>query len=350
MATTPINDRIPIWDTDHLASTEVPQAGEPYFDTKLSAWVLSRYSDVAAALSSPNLAAVGLKRDRKHTDEDEIARLKVRAETQAAISTEKLRLWEKETQRAANARVLVLTTDRPVDLLEEYAAPVCLILAALATNPDPYDAQRLSKLAEVVSDSAAEPFDVERKAKAKIANAELRPCFHSGPETLRDSGFVALSHTIVRLLGNMWFSLLQHPQQWSLLHREPSLVPRAVEELLRYAGFPRVLFRRAQVDTTLGNTQISAGDYLVLRIIAANRDPLRFADPNELDVTRRDVTQLMLGAGMHACVGAPLIRLAAVATTLSLVERFESVELAKTVEWRGGSGFVFPYSLRVHLR
>jgi len=191
MATTPINDRIPIWDTDHLASTEVPQAGEPYFDTKLSAWVLSRYSDVAAALSSPNLAAVGLKRDRKHTDEDEIARLKVRAETQAAISTEKLRLWEKETQRAANARVLVLTTDRPVDLLEEYAAPVCLILAALATNPDPYDAQRLSKLAEVVSDSAAEPFDVERKAKAKIANAELRPCFHSGPETLRDSGFVA---------------------------------------------------------------------------------------------------------------------------------------------------------------
>ena len=350
MATKPISDLIPIWDTDHLASDEPPQATEPYFDTKLNSWILSRYSDVAAALSSPNFAVVGLKRDRKHTDDDEVTRLKMRAETQAAISTEKLHLWEKETRQAARARAFSLATDRPVDLLEEYAAPVCLALAVLATNANSHDAQHLSELAEVVSASAAEPFDAECKAKAKLANAALRPCFHSGPEPLRDSGFVALSHTIVHLLGNMWFSLLQYPQQWRRLHHEPALVPRAVEELLRYAGFPRVLFRRAEVDTTLGNAQINAGDHIVLRIVAANRDPLRFANPNELDVTRRDVTQLMLGAGMHACVGAPLIRLAAVATTLSLVERFERVDLAETVEWRGGSGFVSPSALRVHLQ
>src|SRR5882762_10360772 len=154
MATESISDLIPIWDTDHLASVEPPQATEPYFDTKLNSWILSRYSDVAAALSSPNFAVVGLKRDRKHTSDDEITRLKMRAETQAAISTEKLRLWEKETRQDAKARALDLATDRSVDLLEEYAAPVCLTLAVLVTNANPHDAQRLSKLAEVVSTSA----------------------------------------------------------------------------------------------------------------------------------------------------------------------------------------------------
>jgi len=79
---------------------------------------------------------------------------------------------------------------------------------------------------------------------------------------------------------------------------------QAVEELLRHAGLVRVLFRRATEDVTLNGTLIRKGDRVILRIIAANRDPNHFFDANEIYVTRRSTGHFALGAGSHSCVGA----------------------------------------------
>jgi hypothetical protein len=152
-----------------------------------------------------------------------------------------------------------------------------------------------------------------------------------------------------RLLANAWFALLQHPQQWSILHHEPGLMEQAIEELLRYAGLPRVLFRSATEDLTLNGRLIRKGERIILRIIAANRDPEHFSNPDRVDVTHGGIGQLTLGAGPHSCVGASLVRMAAVTISRPLLERFARVNLVGSVEWHGGSGFRSPASLVVSL-
>src|ERR1700691_4483046 len=126
-------------------------------------------------------------------------------------------------------------------------------------------AEGLCEMARRVSASAAEPYDPAVRLSAKSANADLRGCFHSGPETLRDSGFVALSQTLPCLLGNAWFALMQHPQQWSLLHQQPELTEQAIEELLRYAGLVRTLSRTAAADIDLNGSFIRKGERIILR-------------------------------------------------------------------------------------
>ena len=152
-----------------------------------------------------------------------------------------------------------------------------------------------------------------------------------------------------RLLTNAWFALLRHPQQWSMLHDEPGLTEQAIEELFRYAGLPRILFRKATEDMDLNGFRIRAGERIVLRIIAANRDPERFANPDRVDLMRGGTGQLTLGAGPHSCIGASLIRMAAVTISRPLLERFVRVKLCEPVQWQGGSGFRSPTSLVVSL-
>jgi hypothetical protein len=242
-----------------------------------------------------------------------------------------------------------LSTAEPVDLMDAYARPLCLSLAAMVTGISRDQATRLSEKAQRVSAVAAEPYDPALRAGARAANSELRTCFHSGPETLRDSGFVALSQTLPCLLGNAWFALIQHPHQWSLLHRQPGLTEQAIDELLRYSGLARTLTRTATADIDLNGSSIRSGDQIILRIIAGNRDPERFSHPHRVDVTRLDAGHFTLGAGPHSCVAAGLIRLAATTMTRPLLQRFAPPIPARPIDWRGGSGFRFPGSLWVNL-
>jgi cytochrome P450 len=210
-------------------------------------------------------------------------------------------------------------------------------------------AERIYDQAQQVSAAAAEPFDPDLRDRAKAAGCSLRSVFDSGPEPLRDSGFVALSQTMPCILGNAWFALLQFPQQWTLLHQQPQLMEQGIDELLRYAGPVRILARRAIEDIDLNGAVIRRGERIILRIVAANRDSTRFSCPDELDVTRSNTGHFTLGAGGHACVAAGLIRMAAAAITDPLIRRFGSISSVSPVEWWGGSGFRFPKSLWVSL-
>lgn len=247
-----------------------------------------------------------------------------------------------------NSRTCLGSLDliRPIDLIKDYSEPACLAFAILVTNPKTA-LGRLIPLALHVSAAAADPFDERLKTQSKAASAELRGSFDTGPEALRESDFVALSRTMVHLLGNAWLALLLHPLEWDRLHRQPALVARAVEELLRFAGLTRLVYRRAIVDTTIGGTQIRQGDRLILRIFAANRDPDRFPNPNTVSVMRGSLSQVSLGAGRNVCIGVPIVRLVAMMTTDALLERFSNIGIIESIAWQGGNGFKSPISLPV---
>ena len=355
---------IPAWREDQLDSLSAPELEAPYFDGALKAWVLSRHADILAAFHASSLSPAshasdhgsqpsgeGAEGERAECQQDrcERARLKMRAEAMESLSPAQLRAWRDQLAPAARALADSLPVEEPVDLMDAYARPLCLSLAAMVTGISRSDAEQLCERAREISAAAAEPYDPALRRSAESLSTELRNYFPSGPESLRESGFVALSQTMPCILGNAWFALLQFPQEWGLLHREPGLMEQAIEELLRYAGLVRILSRTATADIDLNGASIRGGERIILRIIAANRDPERFSHPNHVDLARRNAGHLTLGAGPHACVAANLIRMAAIAITRPLVQMVASASLSRPVDWQGGSGFRFPRSLWVHL-
>ena len=344
MAVCPYQPATPAREDDRGFGRRV---AEPYFDTQLNGWVLSRYADVTAALRSPLLVQVGPASKAEYPPRDEASRLRMRAETRDALSPVALRSWRKQMLSSARRLTAQFDSDQAVDLIGDYAEPLCLELAMLVTHPEDIPSQHLATLAARVSWATADPFNQQLKVQSKLATAELQTFFTTGPEPMRDSGFVALSRTLVCLLGNAWFVLACRPQEWEQLHLHPALVTRGVEELQRFAGLTRVLFRRAIADTTLNGLSIRNGDRVILSLQAANRDPERYPEPGEFSVMRPHISHLSLGAGLNACVGAPLIRMATIVATLALVERFPSVRLIPPIEWRGGIQFVSPVALPV---
>ena len=111
------------------------------------------------------------------------------------------------------------------------------------------------------------------------------------------------------MLSSGTLALLDHPDQLAALRADPSGIPRAVEEILRWAN-PLHYFRRtAMVDTELGGQAISAGDKVAMIYTAANRDPAVFEDPHRFDTTRDPNPHLSFGIATHFCLGVHLARL-----------------------------------------
>src|SRR5580692_10841669 len=254
------NPFVPAWSQDQIDSRCPPEMEAPYFDDHLRAWVLSRHADILAAFRASSLWPTSPNERNAGELFPDIDRLKMRWETIEALSPAQLRTWRERIVPEVDGLINSLPTGKPVELMDGYARPLCLSLAAMVTGISRGAAEGLREMARWVSASAAEPYDPAVRLGAKSANVELRGCFHSGPEPLRDSGFVALSQTTPCLLANAWYTLLQHPGEWRLLHQQPELMEQAMEELLRYAGLARVLFRRAVEDIELNGVSIRQGE------------------------------------------------------------------------------------------
>ncbi|WP_461033182.1 cytochrome P450 family protein [Streptomyces mayteni] len=138
--------------------------------------------------------------------------------------------------------------------------------------------------------------------------------------------------TTVNLIANGTEALLSHPEQLALLRADPSLMPHAVDELMRYCGpVVRALPRYATCDVTLGGTEVRTGEAVLPIVSAANRDPAAFADPDRLDVGRtrhRREPHLGFGHGAHRCLGAHLAQEETAGALTALFDRFPGLRLA----------------------
>jgi cytochrome P450 len=160
--------------------------------------------------------------------------------------------------------------------------------------------------------------------------------FSAGHQTTRD------------LIANGLLGLLRHPDQWTRLLDDQSLVPAAVEECLRYDPPVTMFPRRALEDTTIGGIAIAAGEQVYVSISAANRDPARFLDPDRFDLSREDNEHVAFGGGIHYCLGAALARAEAQIVLGTLLRRYPHLELADpTIEWRDTLTFRGPATLYV---
>jgi cytochrome P450 len=132
----------------------------------------------------------------------------------------------------------------------------------------------------------------------------------------------------VNVVGNGVLALLRNPDQLARLRADPSLLPTAVEELIRYDSPLQLFERTATQDVVIGGARIGAGQKVAALLGAANRDPAVFAHPDRLDVGRDPNPHLGFGAGIHYCLGAPLARVELQVGLSTLLDRFPRLALA----------------------
>jgi cytochrome P450 len=120
---------------------------------------------------------------------------------------------------------------------------------------------------------------------------------------------VAGNETTTKLLGNALYWLWRNPSERDRLRRDPGLVPRWVEETLRYDNSSQALARVMAEDVLLHGTRLEAGEKVVLLVGSANRDERAFDDPDRFDLLRNTRASLAFGHGTHFCLGAALARL-----------------------------------------
>jgi hypothetical protein len=148
--------------------------------------------------------------------------------------------------------------------------------------------------------------------------------------------FGAGQDTTSHFIGNAFVALQRQPEELRRLRADLSLLPNAVEELLRYDPSVQVALRHVLEDAEVGGVPMRRGEGVLAFLAAANRDPLVHPDPDRLDITRRGVRVLSFGGGLHHCLGAHLARLEALAALRALLTRLPGLRLdeSQPLAWR----------------
>jgi cytochrome P450 len=303
-------------------------------------WVLSRYADVLPAFREPLLWPTG-SRGQDEDVRDEVGVSVDRRAILDGLSAAHVTAWRTGTETLVTDTLSRYPAGGVMDLLAELAMPVCLRLALTVTGADPADREHLRALSNAAYAASGTPDDSPARPPAAAAVAELKRYFASAERPKAEQTFMGVSQALPRLLANGWVALFREPAEVARLREQPSLVPGAVEELLRYAGIIPRLYRRAQERVSVNDLQLIKGDRVTLCISSANRDAAKFPDPDRLDVGRQFTGQLSLGIGRSSCAGARLIRMVQGVMLERLSQTFRRITLQEPIHWRRG-GFEAP--------
>jgi len=240
------------------------------------------------------------------------------------------------------------------DLVDEYAIPIPVvviaeilgvprddraifrkwsddIVGAIAGKVDPRKSQAEfgEYFSAVIERRRAEPRD---DVISKLMGANHKGETLSTPEVLSFclSLLVAGNETTTGLIANLFFELAKRPDDWQRLRDDPSLIPSAVEESLRYDAPNQGLFRHTTRDVELHGVTIPAGKKVLLLFGAAGRDPRHFPHPERFDIARSPNRHLAFGAGVHHCLGANIGRLEATIALESALSRIATLRLVDT--------------------
>ena len=254
-----------------MGPLDVAAPTKPFFDAATGAWTISRYSEVSAALHDPQLQA-GVSDAQWH------ARYRQEAASLFGAAAQ----WEPAIEEAA---VRLAHFDGTIDVCDRAVRPWAAEVARVVTGVD-----GLQSLTADVFAGAANPFNAELQRRSDDATRLIASHFSGEFASLWVQAFIALSESLPAFVVNSWHTLL----------RSDSRVVN-IDELLRYAAPSRMQLRRG-----------AAGGTVMLNLASANRDPEVFSNPNLYDPHRSGPRHLAFGSGPHSCLGAALIRMAAV--------------------------------------
>ncbi len=354
------------------------------------AWLIVRYAEARAALNDPRLSKdmhAALARDgavvaeglpgpafaRHMLSVDPPDHTRLRGLATAAFSRSRVAALRPRVQAIVDGLLdeLQSSGDTVVDLVAGFAFPLPFtVISELLGIPEPDRAELGAWFTTLLAPASAPvppPSAVAASANIVRYLTELldRKRVEPGDDLVTDlvrAGdehdaltqqemlstifqlVVAGHDTTTSLIGNGTVALLRHPDQRAALAADPGLLPRAIEEILRWdAPVPHSTFRYTTRDVPLGDVVIPAYTQLIISLAAANRDHDRYPDAESFDITRSDRSHLAFGHGIHHCLGARLARLEGLIAFTSLLARFPAMRLAvppSALRWRHGDGLV----------
>jgi cytochrome P450 len=203
------------------------------------------------------------------------------------------------------------------------------LAATLEPNRQPGEAERAEAasakvngyLHDLIDGRRAEPADDLLSGLIAASDGEDRLTQQEVATTV-SLIYAAGFETTMNLIGNMVHTLMGHPDQLARLRADRSLVPSAVDEVLRFEPPVQIDGRYVRADTEIGGRTIPQGHGVLTLLGAANRDPAAVEDPDRFDVGRDEVPMLSFGSGIHYCLGAALARLEGQVVLHALLDRF----------------------------
>jgi cytochrome P450 len=358
-----------------------------HWDRFLHTWVVTRYPDVLNVLHSfsadrtptpEQLTAMGLSglnpiakvMVKQMLFMDAPAHTRLRGLASAAFTPRRVEVLRGHIQEIADDLLDRVQTRGRMDIIAEFAAPLPAIVTAEMLGVPTEDHEDLKKwsadFAEMLGNFQHNP---DRIPKVLESTNSLTDYFQKAIDGMRDHPregliqafmnaeidgdrltdeeivancivtMVGGQETTTNLMGNGLLTLMRNPEQLAQLRDDPSLIPSAVEELLRYESPSQHTGRIAREDVQIGDRQIGKGQAVMAIMAAANRDPDRFPDPDRLILDRSDNKHLAFGWSSHFCFGAPLARMEGQIAFETLLRRLPNLELVPgPLTWRNNSG------------
>jgi cholest-4-en-3-one 26-monooxygenase len=163
------------------------------------------------------------------------------------------------------------------------------------------------------------------------AHAEAAGCPYTAQMLVNETGLVISggAETTRTVISRGLAVLAEHPDQWEAMAADPSLVPGAVEELIRWVTPLNNFFRTATADAEVAGIPVAAGDRFLLAYPSANRDERVFTDPDTFDIRRHPNPQIAFGFGTHFCLGASLARFELTLLFTELTRRFTDLRVTR---------------------
>ena len=228
--------------------------------------------------------------------------------------------------------------------LKDWSADFAEMLGNFQHNPEhaPRMLRTVQNMTAYFRDRVRELKDIPREGLVhSLMTAEVDGDRLTEEEVVANSivTMVGGQETTTNLIGNGVLTLLRNPGEMEKLQRDQSLIPTAVEEMLRYESPSQHTGRLAPEDVELGGKVIRKGQAVMAVMAAANRDPERFPDPDRFDVARADNRHLAFGYAAHFCFGAALARVEGQEALEAIVRRLPSLESQPgTLVWRNNLG------------
>jgi hypothetical protein len=366
---------------------ELREADPVHWDPFLHAWAVTSYADIVTVLSRfsadrtltpEQLDGMGLGAlkpimevvARQMLFRDPPAHTRLRTLCAAAFTPARVAVLRQHIQDIAAGLIDGFIGDGRADVVADFAAPMPAIVTAEMLGVPVSDHEKLKQwsidFAEILGNFQHPPDRISRVVasvhnmtdyfRAAIRQQETDPhegLVHSLVQAQVDGvrlteeeiianlilTMIGGQETSTNLISSGLLTLLRHPEQMRMLLDDPSLIPMAVEELLRYESPIQHTARVAHEDFVLGGKLIRRGQSVVAVLAAGNRDPERFPNPDLLDLKRGDKGHLAFGWAAHFCFGAPLARIEGQIAFSALLGRLKNLELAsEDFVWRENFG------------
>jgi cytochrome P450 len=367
----------------HRLRTEDPVHWDPF----LHAWVVTRYSDVLTVLlkfsaertpTPEKLASIGLSAltpiaqvmIKQMLFLDTPAHSRLRGLASQAFTPGRVAALRDHIQGIVDSLLDAVQDRGRMDVIADFGYPLPAIVTAEMLGVPTSDRDHLKAwsedFAELLGNFQHNP---ERRSRVLKSVEEMTAYFRSAireqqhapreglirslmtaeveGDRLSEEEVIANcivtmvggQETTTNLIGNGLLTLLRHPDELRKLTSDLSLIPSAIEELLRFESPSQHTARLAPEDSELGGKQIRKRQAVIAVMGAANRDPARFPDPDRLDLARKDNRHLAFGWAAHFCFGAPLARIEGQVAFETLLRRMPNLELAaEPLTWRANLG------------